>query len=217
MSPTIIVYLILLLIALFIYGRAFSSGKPYIRILFFYLFLNLCLTILSMGIARFGVTNNLFLFHVFTPIEYGCICLFYLSIIGDPRIRRVIRISIPLFVLLCIVFAFFVQTLMENNSYIAIAESILIVCWTLLFLREVLLFNPVTALHNYPLFWITAGILIYFTENLVLDGVLSYLIKNTPSLAKLVYRVSFVFNDIFLIALSIGAMYQVRADLKETG
>jgi hypothetical protein len=101
---------------------------------------------------------------------------------------------------------------MENNSYISIIESILIICWTLLFLREVLLVNPVTALHTYPLFWITAGILIYFTENLVLDGVLAYLIKNTLGLAKLIYRVSFVFSDIFLMALTIGAMYQMRED-----
>lgn len=209
-SPTITIYLVLLLAAILAYGIALRSGKAYIRILFVYLLLVLVFAMLSLLVARLGVTNNLFLFHILTPVEYALISLFYTRVIVDASIKRAIRVSIPLFAVLCIIFAVYIQTLTENNSYIAILESILLICWTLFFLREVLLFNPVTALLRYPLFWISIGILIYFTENLVLDGILAYLIRNTFGLARLVYRVSLVFSDVFLFSLGVGAVCQIR-------
>lgn len=210
MTPAMIVYLVLLVAAIVAYGLALRSGKPYIRVLFLYLLVVLLFTVLSLAALRIGITNNLFLFHILTPIEYAFIGIFYTRVIADPRIKRAIRVSIPLLALCCIIFAVYIQPLTENNSYIAILESFLLICWTLFFFREVLLFNPVTALLGYPLFWISVGMLIFFTENLVLDGILAYLIRNTFPLARVVYRVSIVFSDIFLFSLGVGAICEMR-------
>jgi hypothetical protein len=66
-------------------------------------------------------------------------------------------------------------------------------------------------LYQYPLFWISAGILVYFTETLVIEGLLDYLIKHSMELARQAYKISYIFKYLLLLSFTIGAWYQVLA------
>ena len=209
-SLVIVLFFVLLLMAILVYGMALKTKENYIRILFIYLVVDFLMTVLSICLVTLGgLDNNLFLFHLFTPVEYVIMCLLFNSILSDRRVKKIIRLSIPCFIALSIYFSVFIQKIRDNNSYITIIESVLIICWTLLFLREVLLLKQVTVLHRYPLFWISVGILFYFTETLVIEGLLDYMIKHSMELARRTYRISFIFKYLLFLSLTAGAYYRI--------
>lgn len=152
-----------------------------------------------------GVQNNLFLFHIYTPIEYSILSLLYANVISNPVTKKIIAYSIPLFITLSVLSALFVQHITENNSFITILESLLVLSWSLFFLREVLLLRQVTVLQQFPMFWICVGILFYFTGSLITEGMMNYLIKHSIPLAQRIYSFGYIFKYVLFTLLIIGA------------
>jgi hypothetical protein len=208
----VILFFFFLSAAILTYGLALRSGKPYVRIVFLYLVLDLLTMVLSLSLTTiWRVDNNLFLFHIYTPLEYMVICLFFLETLSDRMVKKIVGWSIPFFIALSIVFSLFVQKVRENNSYINIIESILIICWTLLFFKEVLQLRQATVLYKYPLFWVSGGILVYFTETMVINGLLAYMVRHSMELARLTYRISFMFKYLLYLSLTVGACFEIAA------
>jgi hypothetical protein len=206
----LITYFTLLGVALLTYGLALKTKESYIRILFLYLLVILVTTLLAIFVVNgLKMESNLFLFHFFTPVEYTLICLLYNEVLSGAVVRRAIRISIPVFIVTSVLFSLFVQRFRDNNSYIVIIECVLIICWTLFFFREVLLYREADVLHRYPLFWIGLGILVYFTETMVIDGLMDYMIKHSMGLARRAYGISYMFKYLLFLSLTLGAWCRI--------
>jgi hypothetical protein len=206
------IYFILLLTALAMNGWALATKQRFITLLFIYLLSSLVVAVLAIYVrAHTKSGNNLFLFHIFTPAEYTLLSLVYYTVLSGPKVKKAVLVSIPVFIGLSVFFSLFVQGPLDNNSYIGIIESILLICQTLLFLREVLLLKQVTALYRYPLFWISTVILVYFTETLVIEGLLDYLIRHSMELALQAYMISYIFKYLLFLALTVGAWFVVAA------
>src|ERR1700731_1723540 len=127
-SPMNSIYFILLLTALVMYGMALATKQRFIMLLFIYLLSSLVVAVLAFYVrAHTKSGNNLFLFHIFTPVEYSLLSLVYYTILSGPKIRRAVLFSIPLFIGLSVFFSLFVQGTLDNNSYIGIIESILLI------------------------------------------------------------------------------------------
>lgn len=186
-----------------------------------YLVLSLVTSIVATYLRKTGVRNNLFLFHIYTPIEYTILGLLYRNEVTGALLKKIITATIPFFITLSIVFSAFVQKPDENNSFITVIESLLILSWSLFYLREVLLLQQVTHLHRFPMFWICVGILFYFTGSLITEGMLNYLIKHSLPLAQRVYSIGYIFRYLLLILFIIGAWcqlaYKELADPEKAG
>jgi hypothetical protein len=202
------IYCVVLLLAAAAYGIALRSRQAYTRILFVYLLFQLVYVGLCIVLYHFRFTNYL-LFHIGTPLDYLLLSLFYNTILVGKNTKRALIFSIPVFTMLSIYFSVFIQPITEKNDYIGVIESLLLACWILLFFREVLLFNQVTALLRYPLFWIGTGILLYATESLVMQAISSYLFSNTIGLGKPLFMIDSICNDIFIFLLGAGAVVQI--------
>lgn len=163
-------------------------------------------TSIAIYLVRFaGFKNNLFVFHISTPLEYTILAMLYKNEISSVIVKKIILISIPVFIVLSFLFGFFIQTPDTNNTQIIIIESVIMVFLSLFFLREVLLLQQVTVLHRYPMFWISVGILFYFIGNLVIEGMLNYLISHSMDLAKRSYRLGYIFKYLLFLLFIIGA------------
>jgi len=196
-----------LLAAAFLSYLVTLRGKVlYWRIILLYLSL-IAVTSLAANYLRFfsQVKNNLFLFHVYTPAEYVVLCWLYYSIIVNRVVKNMIFFSIPGFIALSVFFSIFIQRFDANDSFVIIIESILIISWSLFFLREVLLLQQETSVIKYPLFWVSIGMLFYFVGDLFVEGLLDYLIKHSPDLAKRVYSFGYIFKYLLFILLTTGA------------
>jgi hypothetical protein len=153
----------------------------------------------------FDVKNNLFVFHIHTPIEYCVVSLLYVSSLENRKIKNVILISIPVFVVLCIFLSLFIQPVTDNNAAMIIVESMLTIIWSLLFIRETIMLQKQNTLLRFPMFWISVGLMFYFVGAQVFDGLLNYLMFESMELARRVYRLMYVFRFALMILLIVGA------------
>jgi hypothetical protein len=184
------------------YGKK-EQHKKWVILLMILWFFTAAIAIFLVKNARFK--NNLFVFHLSTPLEFIILAMLFRNVIVNASVKKFLLLSIPFFVALSIFFALFIQTPDTNNSYVIIIESVILLFLCLFFLREILLLQQVTALHRYPMFWICAGILFYFIGNLVIEGMLNYMIRHSMELAKRSYRFGYIFKYFLFILFFIGA------------
>ncbi|MBS1732436.1 MAG: hypothetical protein JST02_03985 [Bacteroidetes bacterium] len=207
-------YFLLLLITLALY--LFKSRKmgTYSRHIIALMLLWLLTTITAIFLSSYaGFKNNLFVFHILTPVEYGILTLLFNHVIMNPFVKKMAKLSILPFFVLCMLSAFFLQPVTENNAYMIITESVIIVFLSLYYLREIMILQHVTELHRFPMFWITVGLLFYFTGNLLIEGMLNYMIKHSMTLALRSYRLGYIFKYLLFILFITGAGFSKRTQL----
>ena len=201
------IYLSLLVATLLIYAIRLPAKRSHEVLITLLLFVWLVTTLSAFAIMRYtNYENNLFVFHISTPIEYAFLSVLYADAIRNTRVRKFILYSIPIFLLLSIFSGLFVQPFNVNNSNMVILESILLVAYSLFFLREVLVLQQVDSVINYPLFWVSVAILFYFIGNLVIEGMLNYLIRHNIEIARTTYRIGYIFKYL-LFVLFIAAAF----------
>ncbi len=201
-------YLVLSLLALLSYVPTIFKKQDYAQFVFLYLIilvLTFLVSIYSTNILK--LRNNLFIFHIATPLEYTVLALLYRSVIVNGVVKKIIAFSIPLFVAVSIASSVFMQPLTTNNSNTIILASIIIVFLTLFFLRETLLLQQVTILHRFPMFWISVGILFYYTGSLIIEGMLNYMIAHSMELARRTFMIGYIFKYLLFILFIIGAFF----------
>jgi hypothetical protein len=185
----------------------FQEDESYGKYIISYLVLVLVTSAAAIGVYELGLTdNNLFVFHVFTPCEYVLLALLYRAVFQSSFTKRMIVYSIPVFLAFSIFCSIYLQPIDVNNSYSIIAESVLIVLWSLLFLRETIVLQRENRLQRFPMFWISIGFLFYFIGNLFIEGLLNHLIKQSLPLAKQVYITSFIFKYLLFLLLMMAAL-----------
>ena len=135
--------------------------------------------------------------------------MLYKNTIENTIIRKLITLSIPVFVAVSIFFTMYIQKMNVNNSYIALMEYVIVVILSLFFLRELLLLQQVTVLHRYPMFWISVGILFYYTGNLIIEGMFNYMISHSMQLALRLYNLSYILKYLLFLLFIIGAFCNI--------
>src|SRR6476661_8764469 len=204
-------YFILLAVALVAYVLLFETHKNYKRFILLYLILILVTSVVAFYLMDTPAKNNLVVFHVFTVLEYVVLSVLYYHELENKLFKKAMRFSIPVFVFICILLSAFVQKITVNNSDAIILESILLVCYSLFFLRERLLQPEVPSLLQYPMFWISVGILFYFIGSLLVEGLLNYFMRHAMSLALRLYNLSYIFKYLLFILLTMGVFSEKRA------
>ena len=207
-------YFGLLIITLIVYIIALQKNERHTKYVIMLLALWLLTSAIAIGLTYYaGIKNNLLIFHIATPLEFLIISLFYRDAFVNTTAKKIIAFSIPVFILLSIIFSVFIQTPLFNNSYILILESTVMIIFSLAFLREVMLLQQVMVLHRFPMFWISVGILFCYTGNLITEGMLNYMTKHSMELALRTYRFSFIFKYLLFILFIIGAFCNYKPSL----
>lgn len=201
-------YLILSLVALLSFIPDLSKKQGYVQLTFVYLLILLLTFLASIYSANMAkLKNNLFIFHIATPLEFTVLALLYRKMICNKRVKKVISFFIPLFLVFSFFSAVFLQPLTSNNSNTIILASVIIILLVLFFLRETLLLQQVTFLHRFPMFWISVGLLFYYTGGLIIEGMLNYMISHSMDLARRVFMIGYVFKYLLFILFIIAAFF----------
>ncbi len=199
------IYFLLLLLTLASYLVKLNRQERFVRWMILLLSFWLVTTLAAVLLPLYGVlTNNLFIYHIITPIEFTIILLLYHTYFENALIKKILMYLIPAFVLLCIVFSLFVQKIDVSNSYTSIVEAAVVIPVSLLFLKETAQLQKVKSLVHYPMFWISVGILFGYTAPLIIEGTLNYLMDQSMQLAKQLYLISYFSNYILLILFMIA-------------
>ncbi len=195
--------LVFFFITLFILAKHCKEKNIIIKILLWYVSSWAICSIVALTLYYLlNNNNNLFLFHFFVPVQYGIIALFFFQVFEKKYLKHQALYSIYFFCIVCLLLSLFVQKTSVNNSYAAVIESVLVIVWVLLYLRQVFSSNVFTPLHTKLAFWISTGLLIHFVGKLFIQGTINYLID--INMAQKIYPLEYIFDYLLLLSINVG-------------
>ena len=127
-------------------------------------------TALLSGIMRYLASQGdwtFWLMHIYTPLEYGFFAVIFSFWERNLAVRRIIRLSVPLFVAFCLIIKLFAEGQNEFDNFSASIESVLLVALSLRAFVDLNASNP-ESIFALPRFWISAAVLLYFAGSLII-------------------------------------------------
>lgn len=113
-------------------------------------------------------SNNHPIYHVYTILECLLILNIYYKMLGKYFTERAVVGLGGVFVIFAMYNAVFLQSVLTFNSNTVVVLSVLVICITLVFFYDLLNSRHYSSLGSNALFWISAGLLIYYASNLFL-------------------------------------------------
>lgn len=148
--------------------------------------------------------RNLHLYHLLTPVQYAFYTLVFTQALEGRKLRYLLLLSIPLYVLTSVLITLFVQGLSEYNSYALSLKNVALVCWVLLYYRDVFARLQVVRLNRHAMFWVSTGLLFYSLGSFFVDGVMHYVLSESFKMANALFYISiflgYLLHGTFLIA-----------------
>lgn len=154
--------------------------------------------------AHLGLPN-LNVLHIYTVIEYSFLAYFLSIIVEKKRVKDIILISIPIYVVMALFYSIFVTQFKDFNGAGRVAECILLSGFALYWFYSLLESDEHTSLKRYPEFWLNSGITLYFMGNVFMF--MLYSLMNTDFIeywtvvhsllnimANLLYFIGFICN-----------------------
>jgi len=182
-----------------------SMAQRFFGLLIIAIFTNQMLASSFLGLFP---TSNLPLYHVYLLIEGPGLLLLFRYRFKEKRIRKGLKIgAISLFVL-TIANTIFLQDLDQLPSNIRTLESLTMCFLSLFYFRYVFIERKVRQLDKSFWFWVNAGILLYFTSNLLLFMFTNLLLNRDDKLFLGVWTIHASLNFLLYGCYAIGFLCQ---------
>lgn len=179
------------------YKKLDDEGKKIL--IFFGVFL---LIDFSIGWLAHHMINNMPLFNLGCLLEFSFYAYLFASNIKNRRWQKGIYYSIGFYVIFTIFAILFIRSIYQFNSETRVIESFLLVFFSLLYFSE--LSKSLTAeklnILKIPMFWISIGILFYFSGNFFLFLFYREISQISRTLWSLHSVVNIITNSIFMIS-----------------
>lgn len=192
------VYIILMMLAIFSLSIHFTKNKRSMKLLLLFVCVHFLMELTSDYINYGLKQNNLLLYHVFAPVGYTVLALFFHNLYNNFKLKWAVIFSVPVYFFVSLLLTLYVEELDQLNSIAYMVESLLIIYWCFSFFRELLTKKEFYRPERDRDFWIVVGILIYFIGNFFTTGTLNYfIIKRNYALVTDVYYAGYAFNYLF--------------------
>lgn len=123
---------------------------------------------LALAVTNYFGIHNLFLFHVFALVNLLFLAGFY-YLIFDKKIVRQLLVGTAFFILLlALARSAQVGSWQQFPSFSITLQGILFIFLALLYFYQLVRRQTLVPIERQPLFWINAGVLLYFSGNLFL-------------------------------------------------
>lgn len=113
-------------------------------------------------------TNNMYLLHIYTVLEYALWSIFYYQLFEKKVAKKIIVSMLLLFVIFSITNTIYWQSLEMFNSYSRSVESAFLLCFAIAWFYKVFVDSKIIKLESHPVFWINSGVLVYFSGSFLL-------------------------------------------------
>ncbi len=169
--------------------------------IWFYLIADGISDMVASYMAHHGM-NNLWVSHLYTPIEALFFLVYYQLTIKDILIRRIIGVVMVAYPLFCLVNAFWIQGLNLLNTYTLYPESLIILALGIIcFMERSDAPVAVRGTTEASIAWFNAGILIYMAGSLFY-----FLFYNFFAIHKALTHVFVVAHSTFLLSMYLSMM-----------
>jgi hypothetical protein len=121
------------------------------------------------GLALLSI-NNMPMFSIFTLLEYAFYAYLFYTNTNQIKVKKGIKYASIFYFAFAIYALVFIRTIFEFNSESRVLESFFLVLFAFLYFNELSksIQSVNTNLFKLPMFWMSIGILFYFTGNFFL-------------------------------------------------
>ncbi len=148
--------------------------------------------------------NNWPVAHVFAPIEFTCITLYYRGQFESRRWRNLLGGLAAAFCVAALVLALTVQGVLESNTIVRSADCGLLIVMSLVLWGKYMRELKHESLASLPEFWINSAVLIYFSGNALLFFFSSSLVQTSIEAGAWLWTVHFAFMTIYYLLFTVG-------------
>lgn len=156
--------------------------------------------------SSWGVANNLPVFHGFAAVNLLFLCAFYHSALRGRWPRRGVRLAAGLGLGFTAYYALLPGRIWLFPSAAITAQSVLFIGLALLYFYQFLQQQPVLPLKKQPLFWLNAGVLLYFSANLFVFLLQNWLTHLPATEAVAVWSIHSVVNILANSLYAVGLL-----------
>jgi hypothetical protein len=107
--------------------------------------------------------HNLWMFNFFTCIEFLFYSYLYSTLLEQRKWVKVIRYSMIVYPVLFLINIFFIEGFLKFHTITYRIGSVMVVFWCYLYFRQLMLSPGYTSLFRNPIFWISTGLLFFYT------------------------------------------------------
>lgn len=187
------------LLSIFRYKQLGSAMKP----MAFYVFLSWCIQ-LSSSYLNAHKQNNLWLLHIYTPLEFACIVWFYSQVLWRFIPKNAFFWIGAGFTMLSVLNSALLQDTLTFNTYARSFEGVLVIMFCLCWCYQTLLEMKIQRLEQDPVFWVNTGFLLYFSGGVLLFAFSNYIIGINRSLNLYIWSFHALFSILLYFFITIG-------------
>ena len=138
--------------------------------------------------------NNVFLIPVIAIVELTIIIILYHKVFSDSIWKKlIIFIPVP-FAIFAVLNVIIGDGAVNLGSYIRSVEALLVIGITLVWFYQALNDASIKVIHREPMFWVSAGFLIYFAGTFFLFITSTYLLENARGILVVAYLINSIAN-----------------------
>ncbi len=157
------------------------------------------------------VEGHNFIFHIYQPVEYSLLALFYYHLIHSKLTRKLILLSIPLVLLFSIFYYTMGSGVFFGADFVDFCVCAFFICvWVIVFFWELLRSDETLNLVNYPAFWVNGANLLFYGGCLMVMGVYFSFLKSDAVVAKQLLKINHYLNLVLYSMYIIGFIQPVK-------
>jgi hypothetical protein len=143
-------------------------------------------------------------YHIYLPIEYSLLALYFYLNINKKTIKKIILISIPLFIIISLFFSLEIVSIQKFPNFQTNIEGLLLIIWATINIFSIEIKANLN-IAKLPVFWICVAVLVYNCGIFSYIGVYNYICESRPSLTlDLKFYILNLLNYIFYTLISIA-------------
>lgn len=152
-----------------------------------------------------------FVFHIYQPVEYSLLALFYFQLINNALAKKFILASIPVVLLFSVVYYSVGNGVFFGSDFIDFCVcAFFINIWVVIFFIELLRSDEKMALVQYPAFWVNAANMLFYGGCLMIMGVYFSVLNTDPVTAKQLLSVNHYLNLVLYSMYIVGFTQPIK-------
>lgn len=180
--------LVPVILALLVGAVYFKRLEPALRYLASLIFFEAFVEILSRALGA-QHKSNLFLFPIDTLVEFGLLAWMYRTVLRPSAVSRWLPVVVVLFSLVSLYSYIEPENLFRFNTVQRFAESFLVLALVLLYFYKIIRDLVIINLEREPMFWVSVGLLLYFSGNVFIFVSSNYVIQRSTTLSQKLWNI----------------------------
>jgi hypothetical protein len=182
------------LVGLFLLGR--SKGNQF-RLLLLYVTLAVCAESIQQLTIKLGTTNNHWISHVNTVLEFSLLATIYYRSFKQPAIKKGIIAAVGVLLLFSIANATIIGSLEERNSVSKIVANSISIVLAIMYFYKVANDLTIKHLDRDPIFLLSCGVIIYKAGISMSFAMFNQALAHSYDAARMCLAVLMVLNIFF--------------------